>query len=417
MNEMYEKEISYMIAIPKYEDELKDPALIVSRLKDAKDFFVKNITSGEDETPVLEIEYKENTYTVEIGIETYEIPEMFRVVHFFKDIDLEAIGKQEVGLMVAMEFSDDILDSYHLQLKIICTIFPETLGIMDCSAEKILSGAWAALAAKSSIPPAPRYIFTTQAVYSGDDDVWLHTHGLNRCGLMEIEIMNSTKETSNNHYHVIEAVASRLVDEPDCIGAGKPLLVASFSNDQPLMVTWVPWEKAVETVREGTLGGPEDRDEEAGHNGYTGGLFVYRTPYDMMNGIISHISIYDKQLEDNPMFMLTGAETERMRALARERVDYMKRIFLNGAKAALVKVGLEVDEQYKSEGNGYEHIWFALHSVDEDSFTAELTQEPYMVSGMHTGSVDTYSYDQITDWMMFTEEDRITPDEVYLLEI
>ena len=119
MNETYEKEISYMIAIPKYEDELKDPALIVSRLKNAKDFCVKNITSGEDETPVLEIEYKENTYTVEIGIETYEIPDMFRVVHFFKDIDLEAIGKQEAGLMVAMEFSDDILDSYHLQLKIV----------------------------------------------------------------------------------------------------------------------------------------------------------------------------------------------------------------------------------------------------------------------------------------------------------
>ena len=76
-----------------------------------------------------------------------------------------------------------------------------------------------------------------------------------------------------------------------------------------------------------------------------------------------------------------------------------------------------MDEQYKSEGNGYEHIWFALHSVDEDSFTAELTQEPYMVSGMHTGSVGTYSYDEITDWMMFTEEDRITPDEVYLIEM
>lgn len=417
MDEVYMKEKSYMIAIPKYEEELKDIALIVSRLKETKSFNVTNITMSEDEIPTLEIEYKDTTYMVEISAENYEIPEMFRISHFFKDIDIEAIEKQDVGLMVAMDFSDNILESYHLQLKIICTIFPELLGIMDCSAEKILSGSWAALAAKSDIPPAPRYVFTTQAVYSCDDDVWLHTHGLNRCGIMELEIVNSTKETANGHYSVIEATASRLVNEPEFFKEDRPMYLGDFSNNHPLVVTWVHWEDAMETVREGTIGGPADRNEEDGHNGYTGCLFVYETPYDMMNEEYSHISVYDELLEDNPIYMLTNDETERMRALAIERIDYMKKAFLKGANAVLIKVGLKVDDEYKSDGNEYEHIWFELKSIEENVFTAELTQEPYMVSGMHIGSIGTYSYSEITDWIVYTNEDRITPDDVYLLEM
>lgn len=40
--------------------------------------------------------------------------------------------------------------------------------------------------------------------------------------------------------------------------------------------------------------------------------------------------------------------------------------------------------------------------MSEDTFTAEFTQEPYIVSGMHTGDIGTYSYEDITDWLKFT---------------
>ncbi len=417
MEEKFVKEKSYMLAIPKNAEELRDIDLVLSRLKNATEFTMLNMGLNEEGFPLNEIEYNGDSYKFELYPEEYHIPEMFRVQHFIKDVDVEEIDKQNVGLLVAMEFSDKILESYHLQLKIINTIFPETLAIIDYSAEKILSGTWAMLAAKSKIPPAPRYIFTTQAVYSGDDDVWLHTHGLNRCGIMELEVINSTRETAQNHYYVIESVASRLIDEPDSFDNGGVMFVAKMCNNQPLVATWVHWEDAMDTVREGSIGGYEDRTDEAGHNGYTGSIFVYETPDDMENGRYSHLSIYDELLKDNPMMMLTNEETKRMKALALERVSYMKNAFLHGARGVLVKVGLMVDEEYKSETNEREHIWFDLKSVDEDTFTAELTQEPYMVSGMHAGDIGTYSYSDITDWMVFTEEDRISPDDVYIMEM
>ena len=169
-------------------------------------------------------------------------------------------------------------------------------------------------------------------------------------------------------------------------------------------------------IKKGTLGGPADRNDESGHNGYTGCVYVYQSPDDMESKKYSHLSVYDKLLENNPMFMYTNEETDRLKTLAIERVDYMKKAFLNGAKAVLIKVGLKIDEEHRTETNEREHIWFELKSVDENTFTAQLTQEPYMVSGMHEGDMGTYPYEDITDWLIFTEENRISPDDIYLLE-
>lgn len=408
------KEKSYMLAIPKHAQELKEIQLIMDRIKNAKDFEVQYMGQNEEGIPTHKIGYLGDTYEFQIYPESYKIPQMFRVQHFFGDVDVAEIEKQNMGLIVAMDFSDKLLESYHLQLKIIHTIFPETLAVLDYSSEKIISGAWLSYAAQSQVPPSPRYLFTTQAVYQGND-VWLHTHGLNRCGLMELEVPGSTKDTSQSHYQVLETIASRLIDEPEALENEGVMYVARLCNNQPLMATWVPWPKTIPLIKKGCLGGIENRNEESGHNGYTGGIFVYQTPDDMDNKKYSHLSVYDKLLEKNPMFMLTNEETARQKALAIERVEYMKKAFQNGAKVVLLKVGLMVDEEHREETNEREHIWFELKSIAEDTFTAKLTQEPYMVSNMHEGDMGTYPYSDITDWVVFTEKERISPDDIYLL--
>ncbi len=63
----------------------------------------------------------------------------------------------------------------------------------------------------------------------------------------------------------------------------------------------------------------------------------------------------------------------------------------------------------------HEHIWFKLLELRENTFTAELTQEPYYVNNLRAGDFREISYEDITDWMMFMDEQRITPDSVYLV--
>lgn len=97
--------------------------------------------------------------------------------------------------MVIMPFGKDHKSSFHFQLKLIDALMPEPVAIIDESAEQIFSGQWAHLAAASNTPPSPQYIYQIHAVTDEKDEVWLHTHGLARCGLPEIEILDAGKKT------------------------------------------------------------------------------------------------------------------------------------------------------------------------------------------------------------------------------
>ena len=70
--------------------------------------------------------------------------------------------------------------------------------------------------------------------------MWLHTHGLNRCGLYELEILKSDKENYNNHYYLISTLASHLLDKDDRTpepGAG--VYIGMLNDRLPIVATYV----------------------------------------------------------------------------------------------------------------------------------------------------------------------------------
>lgn len=409
--EQPEKEISCMIAIPENEKDTENFELLVERLKGSDLIELKESKIGDDLR--LKFAVKDLEYIVVISRTKLVIPEMFRIQHLFRDIDIEAIQKRQEGLMVEMMFNEHILESYHIQLKLISEMLSGCLAVLDASSEKVLSGRWVQLAAQSSVPPSPRYIFTVQAVSGDTDEIWLHSHGLNRCGLPELEILNSTKDTYNDHYNIIETMAKRLIERTEPLQEKEPVYLAMVTNEIPLMATMVNWKEALKKYPSGILGSAADRKE--GHNQHTNAIFCYLSPKDMDKRQYSKVSVFDEYLKENPIFMLSNQETERMRMLAAERLEYMLKMFGRENINILLKVGLEVDEEFKKEGNSFEHIWFELKEKHEDTFTAELTQEPYYVKDLHEGAMLTFPYSQITDWIIFTQEGRVTPDDVYLL--
>ena len=409
--ETWEKELSFMVAIPKNEEDIADFEHLAEQLKSSSVLTLKD--SKINDMLWLKIGSGEYEYGVRIDTMEVEIPEMFRIQHFFRDIDIEAIQQQKKGLVVEMLFDEHILDSYHTQLKLIHELLPDCLAVLDGSSEKVLSGKWVALAAKSNVPPSPRYIFTVQAVSGDSEEVWLHSHGMNRCGLPELEILNSTKDTYNDHYNIIETMAKRMLEKGEPPQEKEPMYLAMVTNEIPLMATVVHWKEALKKYPSGVLCGAGDRKE--GHNQNTDVIFCYPTPESMEKKQYYEVSVFDEYLNENPIYMLTNQETDRMRRLAAERLNYMLKMFGREKITILVKVGLEVDEEFKEDGNSFEHIWFELKEKHQDTFTAELTQEPYYVKDLHEGAVMTFPYGQITDWIIFTPEGRVTPDDVYLL--
>lgn len=411
----WQKETSFMLVIPKNETDINSLELLAERLKKSES---ELMTLKDSKTTknglVLLVKAGDLEYTVRLDTMEVEIPNIFRIQHMFRDIDMDEIQRQKKGLVVEMLFDEHILESYHTQLKIISQLLPDCLAVLDHSSEKVLSGKWIQLAAKSSVPPSPRYIFTVQAVSGDTDEVWLHSHGMNRCGLPELEILNSTKDMFNDHYNIIEIMAKRLLESGKPPKEKEPMYLAMVADGIPLMATVVYWKEAVRKYPANILGGASDRKE--GHNENTDVIFCYPNPKAIKKKQYCEVSVYDEYLNKNPIYMLTNQETERMRRLAAERLEYMLKMFGRKNISILVKVGLETDEEYKKEqGNGYEHIWFDLKEKHADTFSAELTQEPYYIKNLHEGAVMTFPYSQITDWIIFTPDGRVTPDDVYLL--
>lgn len=414
-----EKTPSLIAAVPKSSPLPDNPEEIMNRLLSLP--FIKVISKNvkDNEETEFIVEYMGEEYKFTVSCDSFELPRLFRVGHDFTDEEIKAMESAQRAVYSRMIFGKNNSRSFHLQIKLINAIVGDLAGIADISGERILSGRWARLAAGSDVPPAPSYLYCIQCV-NGDkeNNVWLHTHGLNRCGSIELEILNSDKENYNSHGTVIQTLASNIINKEPLRNEYEPQFAIRLPDNSVMATTWVRWETALKMLPKKILGGAKDRTD--GHNTNTGVIFVYPAPEDYKNRKLSQINIYNKVLKDNPMMMISNEETERMKSLAIERLDYLKKLFSMRGQykkfAALAKIGLEVDEKYR-DGDMKEHIWFEIKEMNDDgSFSAELTQEAYYVESIKPGDIRICSPDEITDWVVYFDNDTINPDSVYRLE-
>lgn len=412
----YWEEKSYMMAITgdKEENVLDGIADRVSKIDGVQ---VLSEKLGEDGiSGQIELQYDGENY--EVGFYTCEfsmpfmLEEIERQQYFFTSEELNAISAADSALTIFMEFKEDSKKSFHLQIKLAVAMVPDMLALMDESAERMISARWARMAAESKVTPAAGDLYIVQGIQGEHGNVWLHTHGLCRCGLTELEIVESDKENYNNHYHVLTTLASMLIDKN---GKDKEpyTYIGNLSEQLPLVVTHIPWTEGLKEYEKLDLGGVKDR--EGGHNTRTSLVFAYKSPQDAQEGILTKISDYDHQWGDNPLFFISNEETERMKALARERFHFVRELAENPENRILLKLGLIVDEEHREETNDTEHIWFELRSFEEEKFKAVLLQEPYYIAAMHQGDEGYYSLEDVTDWSVSTKDFRITPNTAYLL--
>ncbi|MBR3534752.1 MAG: DUF4026 domain-containing protein [Oscillospiraceae bacterium] len=419
------KESSLMTVIPADPRDIA-PEKLLERMRQSREIIVSSSeydVDAENSPLRIPIRIESREYVVMLAFTGIEIPQFYRMAHFFTDLDFQKIEKIETGLDVEIIYTDSFLASYHDQLKIINCLVPDALAVIDNPSEKLLSGKWIKLAAESSVPPAPRYLFTVQAISGSSDEVWLHSHGLKRCGLPDLEILCSDREMCQSHYSVIETFAIRMIENEERPEKYEPVFLAWMTDKIPMVATLTDWTDALEYYPEAELGKSEDRDDY--HAEGTEAIMLYLTPDDVKEHNLSKVQELDDYLGHNTMFMISSTETARMRSLAQERIG-----FVMDAEALkdpdihiMMKIGLHIDKEFRDPDDDpdtqREHIWFDLKSISrgkyKDLFICELTQDPYYVKGIKKGDIGNYQIEDITDWMIIKNEKRYTPDDAYLI--
>lgn len=394
-------------------------------------YFILELFTRNDDSFNAKIRFRNVSYSVDIY--SIEIASLHLENYGFANhIDEESfrMAKLQKGcLCVSLYFGSDNLISFLLQLKILDALVPDASLLVDFISYRLLSPYWLKMTAQSEIPPSPDYLYTLHCVFDdkqGDERrYWFHTHGLLRCGSVELEMLNIGKGYEQMQV-LINMTVKKFLTDP----AKECERFAIGYDGMGLNLCWLRWEEAIKELPADTIGGINDRKGKDNVHTDPGGVLFAVEEGDMVSP-----EIYAPTLAVNPIFYISTEETKRMSALAKERYkvflqvlaekyispnkrSVFKKLFRKNNDeqywAFLVKLGLNVDTIQK--GDEREHLWFEVLSSGERWIKGKLLNQPYWISDLKEGDIKEYPVDLLTDWVIYAPDARsYTPDTIYQL--
>lgn len=393
-------------------------------------FELSKATDHVEKEYLATIEYLSEIYKINISessVEDLRLEE-FGLANMINEDDFNTALSQTKYLNVAVNFNKKALDSFHFQLKVLNAIIPEASLVIDFMSFRLLSGRWLNLTAASKIPPSPDYLYALHAVYDEKEEqtqYWFHTHGLLRCGLIELEILNTSTGAQQMH-DLVNHVVKRFLFDPS---KEHEKFTAGFDG-LDLNLTWIRWEEALKDFPSAILGGIHDREGDTNpHNEPSGVLFAIE------DGNLISPEIYASTLSNNPILFVSTEETFRMSQLAKERYLYFLCILRKHTEKSkktffqkifekkdtqqnhwcfIIKLGLVVDDA--NNDTEREHLWFNVISANEKTVEGKLLNQPYWIASLKQGDVRSYPIDILTDWIIYDPDgNQYTPDSIYQL--
>jgi uncharacterized protein YegJ (DUF2314 family) len=311
------------------------------------------------------------------------------------DEEIDSVERSQWCICLTTEFGPHVLDDFHTQMKALALAAPEAVVMFDCASDRVHSGNWLRDVANSRVPPPPDSLYTVHVVTEpGDDRSWFHSHGLLRCGSIELEMLDIPEDAVSTFTNLFNVTGALFIEH------GTPPPGDGFDVGPEIRLYWLPWEHAVQRLPGGELGRGEDRRD---HDHPSGVLFV-ETADDADSrdmGVPTNVTVLRDVLEDEPILFHTQMETQRMSLLAKEhfpRFRALQRRFAEDDEWEFhVKLGYLVDDCPEDEDES-EHLWFQLHEIKGGEMVATLQNEPYGIARMRAGDRDRHACDQLSDW-------------------
>lgn len=259
-------------------------------------------------------------------------------------------------------------------------------------------------------------VFTIHAVSADANSTgaaWLHTHGLWRCGLPELEMLEVPRDRLNAASEFINETASYFVDAD----IPEPGSICEVGDDVQIVLQ--PWQAVVPQITENGAGGMEERE---GHdNPHAGVRAVICDP--TQRGMFRKHWVWPQHAVEavqrrQVVFYRSTASSRRLAIRAQARWGDLATVFaavarhpavLNKTCFVLVKAGLQADD---GDPEHLEHVWLEAQSFTGEHVEARLVSQPRAIKSLTPGMNVRIEKSQLTDWSVQTTLGMFGPGDV-----
>ncbi len=251
-----------------------------------------------------------------------------------------------------------------------------------------------------------------------NETLWIHTHGLRRCGRPELEMLAVNNALVNPAAELLNGMAelSLTFQLPP---PGDP-----FEVGQNLVVTFQPWQVAAAHLPDTLPGSLEDRrqliaemlpegedpDDIDAHGGVSA-VACAQHPV----GPNGDIWVFPQQAlvqlaRDETVIFRTPRATRRQQVLAqREWPQFATALATvrgcalgasDDAPRFLLKAGFDFEDEANDATR--EHLWFDVRAIERDVAQTQLLNNPHYITSMKRGDDVRVQREIVSDWIVST---------------
>ena len=240
-----------------------------------------------------------------------------------------------------------------------------------------------------------------EAPSDGDPEdrwAWITTHGLTRCGRMELEMLGVPAVLSTEAIQLIDGLAALTLESP------LPSAGQVISLGPQIIASVMPCEQAIQLLDE-AMPGDEARTVPSVAIVSSDGSSVY--PLDALNNLRTGEIAVAKTLR----------YTQRKASIARDQWDLLVRAAQHIGSSEHATCMVQVPwSNVDDEDAPREYLWFRIVEVKDRTVVGELAHKPQYATGLPERHREDMHPDDITDWLLMTPVGPMGPDDAEAID-
>ena len=298
--------------------------------------------------------------------------------------------------------AEDPQAGFHRLLRILDrAAVPGLPAVYDDNALVVRSGRLVADLSAASVSPRVATTFAIHAVH-GRGGAWLHTHGVARMGLPDVDLVLTPADDVREAYDLIDAVVDALVG-----GARPEARTGRLTLGEGVELRALPLDQAFKLLPTDCAGGPGDR---------TG---------DLEDHAAGRLVLLDATEDGPPRALLEGGagtgvlfkspdETARQSQLSLERWGTFGQLFVM-RRGRGWRFHVKLAFPRTSDPESREHLWFEVLGLRPGGVHGRLMNEPHDVAGLALGAESWEELERLTDWLIVTPGGNFDPEGASVL--